>query len=97
MESLLWASALLLSPESADRVGSTVIIGASGGLYGLLAAFGMLYAESRVHVFMVFPLKAKYFVMILMGIEIASVLFLSAMVGAVVLGKRDKDLKVIHQ
>jgi NADH-quinone oxidoreductase subunit J len=29
--------------------------------------------------------------------EIASVLFLSAMVGAVVLGKRDKDLKVIHQ
>jgi membrane associated rhomboid family serine protease len=74
LESLLWASALLLSPESADRVGSTVIIGASGGLYGLLAAFGMLYAESRVHVFMVFPLKAKYFVMILMGIEIASVL-----------------------
>jgi NADH-quinone oxidoreductase subunit J len=29
--------------------------------------------------------------------EIASVLFLSAMVGAVVLGKRDKDLKVINQ
>jgi NADH-quinone oxidoreductase subunit J len=29
--------------------------------------------------------------------EIASVLFLSAMVGAVVLGKRDRDLKVIHQ
>ncbi|HAD33536.1 MAG TPA: NADH-quinone oxidoreductase subunit J [Chitinophagaceae bacterium] len=28
--------------------------------------------------------------------EIASVLFLSAMVGAVVLGKRDKDLKVIN-
>lgn len=29
--------------------------------------------------------------------EIASVLFLSAMVGAVVLGKRDKDIKVINQ
>jgi NADH-quinone oxidoreductase subunit J len=29
--------------------------------------------------------------------EIASVLFLSAMVGAVVLGKRDKNLKVINQ
>ncbi|MBL7753407.1 MAG: NADH-quinone oxidoreductase subunit J [Chitinophagaceae bacterium] len=29
--------------------------------------------------------------------EIASVLFLSAMVGAVVLGKRDKDLRVIEE
>ena len=39
-------------------------VGASGGIYGLIVAFGVLYAEMRVFVFGVFPLKAKWFAII---------------------------------
>jgi len=41
----------------------TTTIGASGGIYGLLIAFGMLYGESEVMLFpLPFMIKAKYFV-----------------------------------
>jgi membrane associated rhomboid family serine protease len=39
-------------------------IGSSGAIYGLLLAFGVLYAERVVLFFFLFPMKAKYFVMI---------------------------------
>jgi membrane associated rhomboid family serine protease len=39
-------------------------IGASGAIYGVLLAFGMLFPEQTVFL-IVFPIKAKYFVMIL--------------------------------
>lgn len=38
-------------------------IGASGGIYGLLVAFGMVYGESEIMMFpLPFQIKAKYFV-----------------------------------
>ena len=41
----------------------TVTIGASGGIYGLLVAFGVLYGESEIIMFpLPFRIKAKYFV-----------------------------------
>jgi membrane associated rhomboid family serine protease len=41
----------------------TTTIGASGGIYGLLVAFGMLYGESEIMMFpLPFMIKAKYFV-----------------------------------
>ena len=41
----------------------TTTIGASGGIYGLLVAFGVLYGESEVMMFpLPFRIKAKYFV-----------------------------------
>lgn len=40
-------------------------IGASGAIYGLLLAFGMLYPDRQVLFSFLFPIKAKYFVMIL--------------------------------
>jgi rhomboid family protein len=39
-------------------------IGASGAIYGLLLAFGLLYPDSTVLFSFLFPIKAKYFVMI---------------------------------
>lgn len=39
-------------------------IGASGAIYGVLLAFGMLYPDRIVLMSFLFPIKAKYFVMI---------------------------------
>lgn len=42
---------------------ATPTIGASGGIYGLLVAFGVLYGESEIMMFpLPFMIKAKYFV-----------------------------------
>ena len=42
---------------------ATTTIGASGGIYGLLVAFGVLYGESEIMMFpLPFRIKAKYFV-----------------------------------
>jgi len=42
----------------------TPTIGASGAIYGLLLAFGMLFPEQEILVAFLFPIKAKYMVMI---------------------------------
>ena len=41
-----------------------VTLGASGAIYGLLLAFGMLFPEQEILVFFLVPIKAKYMVMI---------------------------------
>jgi len=38
-------------------------VGASGAVFGLLLAFGMLFPDSYIYLFMMLPVKAKYFVM----------------------------------
>ncbi len=47
-------------------------IGSSGAIYGLLLAFGMLYPDRTVLFSFLFPIKAKYFVMILGAIDFLS-------------------------
>ena len=42
----------------------TSTIGASGAIYGVLLAFGVLYPESTILFLFLFPIQAKYFVMI---------------------------------
>lgn len=44
-------------------------IGASGAIFGLLLAFGVLYPKQTVLFFFVFPMQARYFVLILGTIE----------------------------
>ncbi len=50
------------------------VVGASGALFGLLLAYGILFGERTMLFMMVFPMKAKYFVMILGGVEVLSLL-----------------------
>jgi rhomboid family protein len=41
------------------------IIGASGAIYGILAAYGILFPDRILLLYFVLPIKAKYFVLIL--------------------------------
>lgn len=47
-------------------------IGASGAVFGLLMAFGMLFPNSYLYVFFAIPIKAKWFVLIYGAIELFS-------------------------
>lgn len=48
-------------------------VGASGALYGLLMAFGMMFPDRTIMpLFPPIPMKAKYFVMLFGGIELFS-------------------------
>jgi membrane associated rhomboid family serine protease len=42
----------------------TSTIGASGAIYGVLLAFGVLYPEATILFLFIFPIQAKFFVMI---------------------------------
>ena len=54
------------NPISVARyMNNAVVIGASGSVYGILLAFGMMYPNLRIYVYFLFPVKAKYFVFFL--------------------------------
>lgn len=57
-------------------------IGASGAIYGLLMAFGMLYPDSTVLMDFLFPIKAKYFVLIYGAIAFLSAFMRESAVSA---------------
>jgi membrane associated rhomboid family serine protease len=46
------------------------VIGASGAVYGILLAFGMIFPNTLIYIYFFFPLKAKYFVIIYGLIEL---------------------------
>lgn len=50
------------------------VVGASGAVFGLMLAHGILFAERIVYFFMVFPMKTKYFVAIMGAVQLASML-----------------------
>jgi len=47
-----------------------VVVGASGSVFGLLLAFGMLFPNSLIYVYFAIPVKAKWFVAIYGAIEL---------------------------
>ncbi len=46
------------------------VVGASGAIFGLLLAFGMLFPNSEIYIYFLFPLKAKWFVIIYGALEL---------------------------
>jgi len=51
---------------------STATIGASGAIYGLLLAYGMLFPDRPIYLYLIIPIKAKWFVVIMGVIELVS-------------------------
>ena len=68
---LLWS----ISPlPLADQLYYSVMIGASGAVYGVLLAYGLTFPHREIYLYFLFPIQAKYFVMI-----VGAVTFLSSM------------------
>ena len=58
-----------LSTQNAEPL-MTPLVGASGAIFGLLLAYGMVYGERVLYFMLLFPMKAKYFVMLIGAIEV---------------------------
>jgi len=52
----------------------TPMMGSSGGIYGLLVAYGILFSERTMLFMLLFPMKAKHFVWVLGGFELLIVI-----------------------
>ncbi|MFZ3229751.1 MAG: rhomboid family intramembrane serine protease [Pseudobdellovibrio sp.] len=50
------------------------VLGASGALFGLLVAYGIVFSERTIYFMGMFPMKAKYFAMIAAGLDLSSLL-----------------------
>jgi len=48
----------------------TPTLGASGAIFGVLVAFGVLFPDAIILMFFLFPMKAKYAVMIYVAVEL---------------------------
>jgi len=50
----------------------TATVGCSGAVYGLLLAYGMLFPDRPIYLYLIIPIKAKWFVVIIGVIEFVS-------------------------
>jgi membrane associated rhomboid family serine protease len=62
---------VLLSTVFPGSTGAATV-GASGAIYGLLLAYGMLFPDRPIYLYLIIPIKAKWFVVIMGVIELVS-------------------------
>jgi membrane associated rhomboid family serine protease len=55
-----------------DHLYTALTVGASGAIYGVLLAYGLYFPNRPIYIYFVFPVPAKYFVMIMGGISLLS-------------------------
>ena len=48
----------------------SVVVGASGAVFGILLAFGMMFPNAIIYIYFAIPVKAKYFVIIYCAFEL---------------------------
>ena len=67
------ASQYIIHPMTGEVVGGIPTVGASGAVYGVLLAFGMLFPDRYIFLYFLVPVKAKYFVAGLIVLGVVSV------------------------
>ncbi len=55
---------VLLTPILSPRLLSVPVVGASGGIYGLLLAYAWFFPERYIYLWFLVPMKAKHFVLL---------------------------------
>ncbi len=55
-----------------DYLNAPVVVGASGAVFGLLLAFGMMWPNSVIYLYFAIPIKTKYFVILYGALELYS-------------------------
>lgn len=71
-----WNTFYSMSPEEQEKVRyiknilNSETVGASGAVFGCLAAFGYLFPNSLIYVYFFLPIKAKWFVLIYGAMEL---------------------------
>lgn len=63
---------LFVNPSSTVMLQN--VIGASGAVFGLILAYGIVFAERQIYFMGIFPMKAKHFALILGGIEVVTLI-----------------------
>ena len=72
---LSFSDLTVVAHNSAAVLNQWTTVGASGAIYGILLAFGMIYPNERIFIFpLPVPIKAKYFVIGYAAIELVSAL-----------------------
>ena len=61
-----------LNQYRVDFLNAHIVVGASGAVFGILLAFGMLFPNTNIYLFFAIPIKAKYFVIIIGIFELFS-------------------------
>jgi membrane associated rhomboid family serine protease len=56
----------------ADELYNSLTIGASGAVYGVLLAYAMYFPHRPIYMYLVFPIPARYFVLIIGAISLLS-------------------------
>ncbi len=71
-QAALQSSIDFISQYRVEYLNAPVVIGASGSVFGLLLAFGMMFPNSMIYVYFAIPVKAKWFVIIYGALELFS-------------------------
>ena len=72
-----WKGLAVLNDGMREVLNTWNTVGASGAVYGLLLAFGMLFPNSRIYLYFLVPIKAKWFIIGYAVIELLSGFFSS--------------------
>ena len=55
-----------------EYLNSHLVVGASGAVFGILLAFGMMFPNTMIYIYFFIPLRAKWFVLIYGAIELVT-------------------------
>ncbi len=61
---------IVYAQQGADVMLNTPTVGASGAVFGCLAAFGYLFPNTLIYIYFFFPIKAKWFVILYAAAEL---------------------------